>query len=96
MQAGDGRAVRLVGGIDMKTKIITLVSRWNDQRLNLRVSEKSYMAMRASEDPMEMVVDDVVRVIYNEEPRYISIYQAKKVNRFFGKDNINYFNRIEF
>lgn len=96
MQAGDGRAVRLVGGIEMKTKIITLVSRWNDQRLNLRVSEKSYVAMRASEDPMEMVVDDIVRVIYNEEPRYISGYQAKKVHRFFGKDNINYFNRIEF
>lgn len=96
MQAWNGWAVRLVGGIDMKTKIITLVSRWNDQRLNLRVSEKSYVAFRAAENPMEMVVEDIDRVICNVEPRYISSYQAKKAHRFFGKFNINYFNRIEF
>jgi hypothetical protein len=86
----------MVGGIEMNTKIITLVSRWNDQRLNLRVSEKSYVKLRTAENPMEMVVDDIDRVICNAEPRYISSYQAKKVHRFFGKYNINYFNRIEF
>ena len=78
-------------------KAITLVSHLFDIRLTLRVSNESYERLKAAADPMQHIADDIVNVIYNEEPHYISKYQARKIDRFFDKRvNANYFDKIEF
>ena len=77
-------------------KTITLISRWNDQTLNLRISEESYTKLLKSEDAILLINEDLDRVHYGHKPQYISEYQAKRVNRFFAKGNSNYFSKVEF
>lgn len=77
-------------------KQIKLISRWNDQILTLRISEESYTKLIKSEDAISLINEDLDRVHYGYKPWYISEYQARRVNRFFGKDNINYFDRVQF
>ena len=77
-------------------KTIKLISRWNDQALKLRVSEESYTKLLKSDDAIMLINEDLDRAHYGYKPRYISEYQAKRVNRFFAKGNTNYFSRVEF
>ena len=77
-------------------KTIKLISRWNDQTLELRISEESYTKLLKSDDAIMLINEDLDRVHYGYKPLYISEYQAKRVNRFFAKGNSNYFSRVEF
>lgn len=86
-------------------KTIKLISRWNDQSLTLRISNEAYGKLRKlqypddqheSDDAILLINEDLDRVHYGYKPRYISEYQAQRVARFFGKDNVNYFSRVEF
>ncbi len=78
-------------------KTITLISRWNDQTLNLRISEESYAKLLKSESYAILLInEDLDRVHYGHKPQYISEYQAKRINRFFAKCNSNYFSKVEF
>lgn len=77
-------------------KTFKLISRWNDQTLELRISEESYTKLLKSEDAIMLINEDLDRVHYGYKPLYISEYQAKRVNRFFAKGNSNYFSRVEF
>lgn len=78
-------------------KTITLISHLFDIRLSIRISDESYDKMKAAENPMQCIADDIVNVIYNEDPHYISKYQARKIDRFFDKRyDANYFDKVEF
>ena len=64
--------------------------------MNLRISEESYTKLLNSEDAILLINEDLDRVHYGYKPRYISDYQAKRVNRFFAQGNTNYFSKVEF
>ena len=78
-------------------KTITLISHLFDIRLSIRISDESYDKMKAAENPMQCIADDIDNVFYNMEPRYISKYQAHKIDHFFDKRyDANYFDKVEF
>lgn len=89
----------------MKTKKITLVSHYNKFQLVLRIPTKVHDELKELHSmgtindyyAMDAINDDIES--YNQcknSVRYITKSQADKISRFFGKDNIDYFDEVNF
>lgn len=89
----------------MKTKKITLVSHYNKFQLVLRIPTKVHDELKELHSmgsvndyyAMDAINDDIES--YNQgknSVRYITKYQAEKINRYFSKCNIDYFDDIRF
>lgn len=76
----------------MAKKIITLQSRYFKHELNLRVDEKT--AEKLLSEGTELVNEDIDRVVYGYQPKYLSTGQVHKIKRFFETDNTDYFDVV--
>ena len=78
-------------------KTITLISHYNGIELNLRLNDDNYNALAAAlikKDITEIIDDNNLRTQYGYAMKYFSQSQHRKINTFFAKDNIDYFDKI--
>ena len=79
-------------------KTITIISHYNGIELNLRLNDENYNALAAAlikKDITEIIDDNNLRTQYGYALKYFSPSQHRKINTFFAKDNIEYFDKIE-
>ena len=79
-------------------KTITLISHYFRIELNLRLNDENYNALSAAlekKDINEIIDDNNLRTQNGYALKYFSPSQHRKLNTFFAKDNIEYFDEIE-
>lgn len=81
---------------------VTLFSRWFNLSLKVAIrkgSETVFLEILGSpreNAALSRILDDVAYYRLGYEPFYISKYTAKRIASFFGADDINCFNRLEY
>lgn len=75
----------------MKRTKIKLISRWSDLELSLSLPSAQAEELLSKENPIEYINEDIDRIRYGYEGRYISASQARKITTYFAKDSCNYF-----
>ena len=78
-------------------KTIKLISHYNGIEMNMRLKDENYNSLVEAlkkQTIIEIINNNDERMQYGYAPKYFSESQHRKINTFFAKDNIDYFDKI--
>lgn len=82
-----------------------LLSRWFNLSLKISIRKDSAREffkiyqndiLFNTDSAFDALMDDLERFRHGFEPYFISVYTAKRICSFFGRDDTNYFNRLDY